>query len=483
MTQPFLYLRHQSTPDSTAAVFKEIDMQVVKIGSDFASDEPTLTTVACNRVIHWENDLYAMVNSQIWKYDVANSGDWGLFYSFASPHANDIGVGLTPCSIDGSGVLVCAYGGPATNQLRIVKIDKDGNVSEDSPFVPSTVNWGAGSYNYSPVSHRNTLVWMAVSNNSNYKMQTYDLKAQSVVQSDFPASWSSQPPGSDLNQLCIAQDNIYMAISPYQAPPILVKRVGSSLIDQGNLDSNILHTGFTNPYWGQSLCEVDGKLFAFLADENGGGFEAIEIHLDSNGDMTTSYDVSSIILPASLSSYATNSTTSSMIRVDNISNSGLDPVYELLVYANHTEGGTVDLYRWSNAPSGQLVLVGAGLDAVKFNRINSNDGTGGERIWSGSGVINASQPDLSINSSDIDAEFTIFGAGQTGVFLEIFYDKEGEVCETRGTIASTSHGTLVNNAVSGLAADGTTKVTVKWSAAADGIVSGDNPKVAARVFI
>ena len=142
MTQPFLYSRVASTPDSQMAVFKDIDRQVVQIGEDFGTDESIGSmpvTKRFNRCIHWQNDLYFIGRDRIWKYDVEANTGWQSFHifntSYAAGHPHPNKLGFTPCSIDGSGVLVTGYGSSVT-QMRLIKIDEDGNVTETPPFTP-----------------------------------------------------------------------------------------------------------------------------------------------------------------------------------------------------------------------------------------------------------------------------------------------------------------------------------------------------------
>ena len=95
-----------------------------------------------------------------------------------------------------------------------------------------------------------------------------------------------------------------------------------------------------------------------------------------------------------------------------------------------------------------------------------------------------SNPNLSLNADGItiDAEFEVSGpTGMSGIALELYFNKEGELSDTRGTINSTTVGVLVGNTVTELTVG--QRPSVNWAAVDDGIVTGDNPKVNARVFI
>ena len=171
------------------------------------------------------------------------------------------------------------------------------------------------------------------------------------------------------------------------------------------------------------------------------------------------------------------------LRIDPVTNGGVDPIYEMVIKATNSEGNSSLIYRWNNAPTGMLSLTERGMDDYRFSTISTANGTGGGFIWSGSGTLNVSEPCLSVNGPNVNAEFIVYGSNQTGVSLQLLYSKEGENTTDRGTIISTTEGSITANTVTGLVADGITKVVVEWTAVLDGIVGGDHPKVSARVFI
>lgn len=489
MTQPFLYARARSSSHSQISVFKEIDMQLVQVGSDFGTDDSAAGQQDRmeNRVIHWENDLYCVGRFAIWKYDVANSGDWGVFHAFSTDPANAYArgkkIGLTPASIDGSGVLVCAYANNTSEGTTFVTIDKDLNVEEHASvsFSPQSYASASTTLAAGAISWRNKIVFPFFGSSS-WDIGIYDLKTRTASSIDLSSH------GFAVSQPCIFKDKVYFCVLGQNGvdtgnklyrldgtTPTLLASIGSTVGPSSATSAGI-----------NSLVEVGGKLFLLTSFKNSaGGWEMFEIILDSNGGFVDAYSVTSITLPSSLSGATTGQEADSSLRIDNISNSGIEPIYEFLIAPDDTEGSSISLYRWTNAPSGTLGIVDAGLDRYNFTKISTSNGTGGGRVWTGSGTLNVSQPDMSLSNDAlaIDAEFTVYGVGQTGVALELLFDKEGEVCETRGTIGSSTIGVVTGNRVTELVADGITKVSVRWEAVTDGIVAGDNPKLAARVFI
>jgi hypothetical protein len=287
------------------------------------------------------------------------------------------------------------------------------------------------------------------------------------------------------NQMCVLEDNLYIAVYGTSQPFELWKAQGSAWVNAGVIDAST-HGAGGQLHGGGALCAVSGKLYSFNHRVGADSWTAREITLDSAGNLLSSVDVSSIVLPASLLALNTQPQSLGQIRIDTVTDP-LNPIYELLISEVNNEGENMHLYRWENAPSGQMTLVAQGMDAVRYTTISTNDGTGGGRVWTGSGTLNVSQPCMSINLNavEIDAEFTLYGPLPvvSGVSMELYFDKDGGVCESRGTIVNTSHGSLSGNAVVGLTADNITKVTVGWAAVTDGIVSGDNPTLAARVFV
>ena len=167
--------------------------------------------------------------------------------------------------------------------------------------------------------------------------------------------------------------------------------------------------------------------------------------------------------------------------MDNLTGSGVSPDVELMVGINDS-AGNVGLYRWDNAPFGNITFVENGLEGYKFSKINSIAG-GSERIWSGSGSLNISQPCLAINGPNIEAKFKVWGSAQSGVSAQLLFNPDRDPTMTLGTLVSSDVGTVVGDTLEGLVADNVTEITLVWAAALDGVLTGDNPRVALRVFI
>jgi len=493
MTQPFLYIRHKSSVHAQCAVFQEIDGQVVQVGTDFGtSEDSAILTIEQNRVIHWENDLYAINRDTIFKYDVANSGDWGVWYTFASPRVTELTkgfkMGFTVASIEGSGVLVCAYSPVTEPGIRFVLIDKDLNVTEDEYFDNDLPNLNDARTHLAKgaVSWRNSIVFRSTTATVQTRNWDYNLKEKTLTQNGTTGY-------NPANPLLVIGDNIYsMGYGEFDDTCRFLKKFGLSYLNQAQIGTQERGTTGSNGGMVGTACEIDGKIFLFQPGGNQGdgpGWQCHEITLDSNGDFLSQANVTSVVLPTSLSS-SNGSETSMMIRIDGVTNSGVDPIYEFINRNNQSQGTSCNLYRWNNAPSGILELIDATMNNRAFSDVATSNGTGGGFIWSGSGTLNAAQPCLSYVAPlgnqppyNIKCKTTIYGVNQSGVVLELLYDKNGENTITRGTILSTTHGTLINNSASGLVADNTTEVTLVWDAISDGIVGGDNPKVSVRVFI
>jgi len=485
MTQRFLYMRHRSTVHPKCAVFQEIDGEMIQVGTDFGVSELDAVALQQNRVIHWENDLYAINRDTIFKYDVANSGDWEPFYTLANPETSELKrmfkMGWTPASVEGSGVLVCAYASLDTREIAFVRIDKDFNITEEQYlgdwqfYLNDTRNTLA----VNAVSWRNSIVFKSDRATGQVRLYEYNLKEKTMVNLGGNGYQAHDP-------LLVVNDNIYyMGYGQFTDSVFFHKKSGLSFINQATIGTQERGTVSTDLRLSGTACEIDGKIFLFYPGGNQGdgvGWQCHEITLDANGDFLSQANVTSVVIPSELS--ATNGEAESMtLRIDGVTNSGIDPIYEMMIHANSSQSTSAELYRWSNAPSGILELVAHTLNNRSFDDISTGNGTGGGSIWSGSGTLNVSQPCLTVAGANVNCEFTVYGDGQAGVALELFYDKEGENTRTRGTIASTTVGSVVGNRVIGLAADNSTKITIGWSAALDGIVSGDNPKVSARVFI
>lgn len=479
-------MRHKSTAHAQCAVFQEIDGEMIQVGTDFGTSETDAESLQQNRVIHWENDLYAINRDTIFKYDVANSGDWGHFYTFANPQATELQkqfkLGWTVASVDGSGVLVCGYPSTGGGNITFVQIDKDFNITEEQ--YTGTWNFGLNDGRntllVNAVSWRNSLVFKSDLATGSVRLYEYNLKEKTFTSLGGANGFQPHDP------LLLVNDNIYyMGYGEFVDSVFFHKKSGLSFTNQATIGTQERGTFSTDMRLSGTACEIGGKIFLFYpgGDQGDGvGWQCHEITLDSNGDFLSQANVTSIVLPVEL--IATNGSAESMtLRIDGISNSGVDPIYEMIIHTNSNQGTSAELYRWNNAPSGMLEFIAHTLNNGAFDDISTGNGTGGGNMWAGSGVLNLSQPCLAVAGANIDAEFTVYGSNQPGVVLELLYDKQGENPTTRGTIVSTSHGVIINNAVSGLVADNTTKVTIGWGAALDGIVGGENPRVTARVFI
>lgn len=484
MTQAFLHMRHKSSTHSQVAVFKEIDMQLIQVGVDFGVDEDnTNSSPVFNRILHWENDLYAINDEYIYRYDVqANSGTWETFYTWAatSSAVNNYRGGLTPCSINGSGVLITGYAG-GFDDYKLVKIDKDLNITEyiNTGGISAWGTAGA-AFMAGAISYRNSIIFWNRTQ-SNPVAQSYDIETNTFTTITLP--WNVHSPH---NQMCVFNDRVYIVVPKNSERMYLWRLDGGAFTDLGAVSVGNGPNEGSSDEGGGALIESDGKLFALYCNRGSFSWSASELNINSDGGLDSWADVTSVIIPASLTAKSTSTGSLGVIRTDCVSDP-TSPIYEFLVYSTVAEGQSVDLYRWSNHPSGEMSFINAGLDSSRYSSINTNNGTGGGRVWSGSGVINVSQPDLSLNLNglDIDANFILYGPSPSlgGVSLELYFDKEGEITSTRGTISSTTHGSIVANRVTGLTADNLTEITVGWGAVTDGIQIGDNPTLAAKVFI
>ncbi len=502
MTQAWLYMRTGHATEPQCAVFKSINRQLIQVGNDFGTTEVGAVSDGgasrpYNRVIHWENDLYAINKDTIFKYDVlaggsGGTGDWEIFYTFLqySSIAEDYDtMGLIPCSIDGSGVLCTAYATTTFEAagLRVVKIDKDLNVSEGAVFdmsygtTESFNRTTTGNFT-NPCSYRNLLMW-DMSNGSpgetegTAQVHVYDLKADTIVRYAVGRRRGSC-------QFAVLRDTVYrIGIDAVSDDTSLYKFTGGGWSDVGLISTtnNAVEIDGSN-----SLIAINDKLYTLVWSgvTTTRHWEFYELTIDSNGDLDSVTDIASL-LPTAVSGFvATDARQNSTFLVDHITDGPDNPIYFLdLAFGGGTSAN--NQYIWNNAPTGLITFIANSMDRKGYGQPISAHGTYGSNILSGSGTLNVSQPCLSLNLNglDIDAQVTVYGSSTTGVALEIYFDKEGEHPNSRGTISSTTLGSIVGNRVVGLTADNTTKFTVAWAAVTDGIVPGDNPTVAARVFV
>lgn len=500
MTQPFLTVRNNSSVHANVAVFKEINMQLSQVGTDFGTTEHSTPIgqpayPAENRALHWQNDLYCVNYNTLYKWDTAANGPWAAFYAFTSPDgAVRQRCSPTACSIDGVPYMVTGYS-TNTTTFRLAKIDKAGAGSLEpattrTTHITSPYTTGGVGLQYhcfgSPISYRNSIAWVDV-----VSAGQQGAGAQYITVYDLKTNTATSPNAGETlhaarTQLCVHKDKIYATFVDTATSTVSLWRVdGGVLTNAGSL-------GFTNTYGGPSstvspsfgLVSLNDKMYALFLSGSGsnGTWKLIEVTIDSTTkDITSTVDLSSK-LPSAMTSLSSRGEEGASFRVDNLTNTG-DPILEIQ-WGGNRELDTISLYRWGDIPTGNIIFVDAGLDGWRYCRQFNDDGTS-DRVWSGSGTINASAPTLTLAGSNITAEFTVHGASQSGISAHLLYTKESNIVAATGTIASTDVGSVDpdGKTITGLTADNTTAVTVSWEAALDGITSGDNPKVAIRVFI
>ena len=490
MTQPYLTIRHHTVGGAQLAVFKELNRQLIQVGEDFGVGESynrgfgTNPTPSTNRVVNWQNDLYAIAEQKIWKYDVANSGSWGVFYTPSSPAGpTSFAVGFTAASLDAEPILICGYS-TSDDTGRFITVDATGLIKEsaDKTFRANTFLPGSEPTSvpaYAPVSWRNEILFVSKSS-SGYTINSYNLSTEVLNVSAI------QNPEAHSN-ICIFEDKPF-CISNNNSSLIthsLYRIDGATPTDVGTIPG--LTASFSNAI--EVLVSVTGCLFAVVwHDESAitGWWTAEQLLMNSDGTLNSTINRDSI-LPAEIKSGGAGiDDRESHIypRVDTITNNGREvPTYEFDVVLSQNEGATRSLYYWNGDMNTAWSFVNAGMDVGNFDYVVQTNGSCGERVWSGSGTLNASGPSLSVVGTNILAAFKVYGASQTGVSAELLYDKQGELTNSIGTLVSVDVGVVNGNVIEGLTADGATEVTVVWAASVDGISIGDNPKVAIRVFI
>jgi hypothetical protein len=487
MTQPFLTMRVQSTTHSQAAVFQEIDGVLVQIGEDFGTIEKSVTinyaTLGYNRVVNWFGNLYAVVTDGIWKWDTTTNGPWTKIHTFLTAVGGDGDIlGLIPCEDSGEPILVTAY--PTTNTNAVyVHMDKDEVVTETSPIAHVTNIFTTSPCWMTPIYHRGKILWTAhtAATTARPYIHSYDIANNSVT-------WFFHNAYFAKSQLCVHNNKVYMVGVGVLRTTLDLYEIGAAAAELiATIKSPSNYYNDKTPYNGFALASIDGRLVAIgqSADSTGNGlqsqsFDAYSILLDNNGVFVSSTDISSSIDPGI--PIVSNSFWLYNFRADTISTPGVT-IYDVEHCLNTTEVTATSNYRWNG--SGNLMTdLGPGKNAWQHSRTYISEGGSGGRVWHGSGTLQVSPPTMAVNGPNVDIDFVVYGDNIADTVLGVLFDKEGEACETKGNIVQTSVGSLENGFASGIMATPSgTPVSVKWSAASDGIVSGDVPKVAGRIFL
>lgn len=486
MTQVYLYMRYRGAAFSQNAVFKEVNRQLTQVGGDFGTKAPDTNTRhsfnSDNRVVNWNNDLYAVGVNGIWKYDVAAGGPWTLASTFTGRNTNAIAdtmrLGLTTASLNGEPRLITAYPRNTANTDVVFRWVTTSGTFGSSPVVtlPSfnaiTANDGLGEC----ISYRNSIVFGG--EDRIYEVSLEDWSVSTAVTS--VSQWgSSFIVFRDRVLELRVNGNFWDLYRKDGTTATLIQRLGNGA---GGIN------GFARSNRGAIIQVDDNTLVCFVfIDGNAGGEEShrcIALEFPPDSWTPTVTEVTSQVMPPELRSVSTLERTSRITaRLDLISSTPNNPVYELEFYRNATaEGNSVSLYKYVPTSGTQLEFIDSGLDGFNYSSISMAE-TCGKNIWPGSGTINVSPPTLEVDGANINATFDIFGpASLSGqVALEVWYDKEGFSTTSRGSLQSTDVGSLSGNTVIGLSPGDT--VTVVWRAAIDGIGVVDNPKVAGLVYV
>lgn len=509
MPTPFLYMRNRSSSHAQCAVFKDSDRQLVQIGNDFGTTETDITTAPSNRcgnrAIHWGNDILAINGDTIWKYDTltqgsGGTGDWEIFHQFSSYNGSAqtlYNAGLIPCSISGSGLLLTSYPHSAgAGQSAYVRIYGDGTVEE----MPAISYGGGGDHDNQITSNG---MWLSarhyqeqlIYGNRSFigRQYVYDIATNTHFTRSPKSYGGSAIPGR--SQIAIMRNKAFSIDQTGTSTAgeggdqtgsdvgIWKWDIGPSFDDQvRQVRPDCEVTGGQNHSTDQdgsyAQIEINGKIYLFGANGGNTTYQLWEIDLDQGEpfDLVSSVDISSL-LPAAITSINPASHWKALWRVDTITNGPENPIYEI----EFTDGANTArrVFSWDTAPTGSgWTSKGSAMTGREFAWIDAVD-SGPYSL----AAINVSQPRLTVKNIAVSAEYEIFGPSALAgsISLELYFDKNGELTQTKGTILSTDKGTLNGNTVEGLSPGDI--VTVRWDAVGDGVLSTDRVKVNGRVFV
>lgn len=479
----WLVARTRSTSNSQISVFKEIDGQVVQIGSDFDTREDTSSQIPIknNRVIHWQNDLYINHGSGIWKYDVANSGSWGHLLTLPGSDSADNMGGTGPHSVNVSGIpyLCCAYKDVAdNNDVRISIFDENGSIIRTRPFTvaagqPLATN--IHSAFHSSLIFRNQLAWL-----TDNHIFIYNVDSDSLINIDTGASANFIQ-----GDLDIFKDELYYMgpVSGGGGTFAIWIVDGSTIV---GLIGSIFGSGETVDTPNKSLLFNDGQFMYAIAGVDRGvasdGWSCNQI------EPTTLWntDLDTVVFPSEFQDGGSFNATDNpdaqwYCQIDNETTPGT-PEIRILFAEDVVEGTSFKVYDWQGSGNAMTSRQG-GMDIFSFAIPHDKSG-GGHRIWSGSGELNVGHPLMSVNGSNIDIISSLYGSSQTGVNIEWYFTSQGEPDDySRCTLLTSTSGVVAGDAVTQLIADGVGQFTTKWAASIDGVALGDNITVVGRAFI
>lgn len=508
--------------DGNPKVFTLLNGSVSQVGADLPTTmEPNNnTSLARNRVIEFEGELYCAQNYNIYKYSEA-SGTWGLERggSGIANAENHMDYGLYISLIDNVPTLYHIFQGSGTTGFTVSlnkkqsKFAGNGEWSEVANLVATDrIFFGdqdttypglldvlqVGNRIYFAVAYENILFGQDGFN----KVNVFDMETETPSSVANPAPLSTSfwfcPPIS----FCEHNGRLfYMMYDAVDAAPerfdavSLVEIIGSTSIKR---DTILFNAGGVTQgtYWGaptwfegrHALFTDESNLYmlwhrADTVSDYGFRLQVYDAPKDSQ-DVTPIDDVETTVLPNIFTQSDGNlpNFRARWIPYTQITASGDSEIF-LMHTPFGLDGSLGTIYKFNGSGS-LLTTEGIGGDA-SFSMPSNRQGAG-QYEWSEFKPFDSHIEDVRPSQipGNMDVDFRITAGSGQAVRARLLYDIEGEHLNSIASLQMPSSGTITGgNTIINIVADSGILYTVSWQAQSDGVDVGQALTIVPQVTL
>jgi hypothetical protein len=498
MAPPFLFLRNMS--GGSAAVFRYDGATPTQIGNTFGTLETTAnpaTYMGKNRVIQFQNDLYAVHNLGVyklqgdgvtWSNTVPNGG-----FPFTSPGTGGAilyRTGLYPISINGASHLICAFSNTTAGHL-FVTMDAATNTWSETP-VKFTANPYLSSGGYlTEIVYQNKF-YLLFRNNTGLVNLTYEYDPVTGTVANLPnGGLFTGGANANSSDICIHNGRLFMShINTGGGTTNLAEFSGGQWVDKGRATNTVVTTGSDLVETRVSLMS-DGTNLYYIALYTSGNFGFFVSQIsDPDALPGASSFIQTTVLPSALRNTTDGGTgfandDARLIHVPDTQTNPGTPDHYFYFAISATAGTSQQLYQWNGNSSVMTAVGPSGGDVA--HSIPTASAAGGERIFSAVVTDN----DILITkretvSGGIKITFRAYSpSGSTSGTVRIWITLQGEPVSTQASLTTPVTGgsaSLSGNTVITVVANGTTDYTVVIPAVANSFTNLDQVDLVPEFF-
>lgn len=462
----------------------------VQLGNDitaggFDSAPGASFTNDANRVVHFDNDLYAIIDDQIVKYN-SGTGDWDSEFTFSISSTKRRKSDLWPISVNGTPSLVALVVNAA---LSLAIVEFDGTTWSETNLVFSSNN----------DIHRSAVYRDKIFLNS-------DSAANEIVEVDpaTPAVVQHNPPGKPVGTAAgdfqIFQGRFFFLSADGTSAANhwgLWEYTGATWVQRSFVNTATTDAGASagagfdignNGENGQCALFTDGTdLFGLMPGDDAGSSGTVLARWTVNGNDFDEFDLSATVLPADRRLGGADADgTKWEVWVDNDTDP-TSPGIHIWFLSEH-DVGNYTYYEWNGIAS----PLSGGLPSVshEFKLPNGSVG-GGARVWT-SGELNVKIEDVvPFAGGGLQIQFSAYNdVGPADKIVKFYFNSDEEVPTGQATLLGTpvvisGPGSTPTRNVNQLedveADDGATIYGVQWDTVTDGIGTNDHYSLIAQI--